>query len=53
MANVQAESHDLLDGVLVVSLAINLPGPLTAARLTKLGAKVTMVLPPHGDPLQQ
>ncbi len=53
MTNVQAESHDLLDGVVVVSLAINLPGPLTAARLTKLGAKVTTVLPPHGDPLQQ
>ena len=45
------QSHVLLDGVVVVSLAINLPGPLTAARLTKLGAHVTTVLPPSGDPI--
>ena len=44
-------SHVLLEGVVVVSLAINLPGPLTAARLTKLGAQVTTVLPPSGDPI--
>lgn len=53
MINVQAHSPDLLDGIVVVSLAINLPGPLTAARLTKLGARVTTVLPPSGDPLSQ
>lgn len=52
MTNQQEHSHDLLAGVVVVSLAINLPGPLTAARLTKLGAQVTTVLPPSGDPLQ-
>lgn len=52
MTNQQLQSHVLLDGVVVVSLAINLPGPLTAARLTKLGAHVTTVLPPSGDPLQ-
>ncbi|WP_067823176.1 CoA transferase [Nocardia inohanensis] len=40
-----------LDGVEVVSLAVNLPGPLAAARLAELGASVTKVEPPAGDPL--
>jgi alpha-methylacyl-CoA racemase len=39
----------LLQGVNVVSLALNAPGPVAAARLTKLGAKVTKVEPPAGD----
>ena len=39
----------LLQGVDVVSLALNAPGPVAAARLTKLGAKVTKVEPPAGD----
>ena len=41
--------NQTLTGVRVVSLAINLPGPLAAARLASLGARV-----PHparlGDP---
>ncbi|UGT41573.1 CoA transferase [Nocardia yamanashiensis] len=40
-----------LDGVGVVSLAVNLPGPLAAARLAELGARVVKVEPPSGDPL--
>lgn len=40
-----------LAGVEVVSLAVNLPGPLAAARLAELGASVTKVEPPSGDPL--
>lgn len=40
-----------LAGVTVVSLAVNLPGPLAAARLCELGATVTKVEPPAGDPL--
>ena len=40
-----------LRGIRVVSLAVNLPGPLTAARYTALGAAVTKVVPPSGDPL--
>lgn len=40
-----------LAGVEVVSLAVNLPGPLAAARLAELGATVTKVEPPTGDPL--
>jgi alpha-methylacyl-CoA racemase len=42
-----------LEGVRVVSLAINLPGPLAAARLAALGADVLKVEPPAGDPLQR
>lgn len=40
-----------LRGIRVVSMAVNLPGPLTAARYTELGAQVTKVVPPTGDPL--
>jgi crotonobetainyl-CoA:carnitine CoA-transferase CaiB-like acyl-CoA transferase len=40
-----------LDGVRVVSLATNLPGPIAAARLTDLGASVTKIEPPGGDAL--
>jgi crotonobetainyl-CoA:carnitine CoA-transferase CaiB-like acyl-CoA transferase len=40
-----------LDGVRVLSLAVNLPGPVAAARLRALGASVTKVEPASGDPL--
>jgi alpha-methylacyl-CoA racemase len=40
-----------LDGVQVVSLAVNVPGPVAAARLRSLGARVAKVEPPQGDPL--
>lgn len=43
---------NILEGVRVVSLAINLPGPLAAARLAEHGASVTKVEPPGGDPVQ-
>lgn len=42
---------NVLEGVRVVSLAINLPGPLAVARLAALGATVIKVEPPSGDPL--
>jgi alpha-methylacyl-CoA racemase len=42
----------VLDGVRVVSLATNLPGPIAAARLTALGASVTKIEPPGGDALE-
>lgn len=38
-----------LIGVTVVSLAVNLPGPLAAARLAELGAAVTKVEPATGS----
>ena len=40
-----------LDDVRAVSLAVNVPGPTTAARLVGLGASMTKVEPPAGDPL--
>jgi len=40
-----------LEGIAVVSLAVNLPGPLAASRLAEFGASVTKVEPPAGDPL--
>ncbi|HXA86628.1 MAG TPA: CoA transferase [Candidatus Dormibacteraeota bacterium] len=46
------DSHSdstLLQGVKIVSLALNVPGPVAAARLTKLGADVVKVEPPGGD----
>lgn len=38
-----------LEGIRVVSLAPNLPGPAAAHRLVQLGATVTKVEPPAGD----
>lgn len=40
-----------MQGINVISLAVNLPGPLTAARYVELGARVTKIAPPGGDPL--
>lgn len=44
-------SRGPLAGTAVVTLAVNLPGPLAAARLAALGAEVVKVEPPAGDPL--
>ena len=38
-----------LDGVRVVSIATNVPGPVAVARLVALGASATKVEPPSGD----
>lgn len=40
-----------LEGTRVVSLAINLPGPVAAYRLARLGATVVKIEPTTGDPL--
>lgn len=42
-----------LEGVRVLSIAINLPGPAAVARLASQGAAVTTVLPPAGDPMER
>ena len=42
-----------LAGVRIVSLAVNLPGPLAASRLVSMGASVTKVEPPAGDALRE
>ena len=43
------ENTTLLQGIKIVSLALNAPGPVAAARLTQMGAEVTKVEPPSGD----
>jgi crotonobetainyl-CoA:carnitine CoA-transferase CaiB-like acyl-CoA transferase len=43
-------SNTFLDGIRVVTIAQNVPGPLAAARLRQAGARVTKVEPPGGDP---
>ena len=48
-----APSRPLLEGVRAVTLSINTPGPVAAARLAQLGAAVTKVEPPSGDPLKK
>lgn len=47
-----AEQQQLLRGIKVVSLSINTPGPVAASRLARMGASVTKVEPPTGDPLK-
>ncbi len=47
-----ASATSLLRGIKVVNLGLNTPGPMAAARLTQLGAEVTKVEPPSGDPLK-
>jgi alpha-methylacyl-CoA racemase len=45
-----AEAPGALEGIAVVTLASNVPGPVAAARLRDLGARVTKIEPPEGDP---
>lgn len=47
----QVATEKLLAGVRVVSIAVNVPGPVAAARLAGFGADVVKVEPPAGDPL--
>lgn len=44
---------DPLQGYHLVTLALNLPGPVAASRLAHMGARVSKVEPPQGDPLAQ
>lgn len=41
-----------LSGAKLVTLALNVPGPVAALRLVELGAKAIKVEPPAGDPLK-
>lgn len=45
--------RDALDGITVVALATNVPGPLAAAQLRSLGARVIKIEPLHGDALEK
>jgi len=40
-----------LEGIKVINLAVNLPGPAAAQRLSAMGAEVIKVEPPSGDPM--
>jgi alpha-methylacyl-CoA racemase len=42
-----------LSGIKIVSLAFNVPGPVAALKLSRLGASVTKVESPGGDPFAQ
>lgn len=42
----------MLHGIRVVNLAVNLPGPAAAQRLSVMGATVVKVEPPSGDPME-
>lgn len=44
-------ADDVLNGFTMVTLALNVPGPVAASRLRKLGADVVKVEPSVGDPL--
>jgi alpha-methylacyl-CoA racemase len=44
---------NLLQNIRVVTMAINVPGPVAAYRLQQLGARVTKIEPPSGDPLER
>ena len=43
---------ETLRGIQVISMALNVPGPVAAARLSEAGAAVIKVEPPSGDPLE-
>ena len=42
-----------LDGMRVLNMALNLPGPAAARKLHELGAEVVKVEPPPGDPMER
>lgn len=42
----------VLSGVKIINLAANLPGPAAAQRLSRMGAAVTKVEAPGGDPME-
>lgn len=51
-ADVESEAGPTrLRGIRVLTLAVNLPGPVAASRLGAMGASVVKVEPPGGDPL--
>src|ERR1700727_2305136 len=46
-------NSSLLQGIKIVSLALNVPGPVAAEGLTQMGAEVTKIEPPAGDGLSK
>jgi crotonobetainyl-CoA:carnitine CoA-transferase CaiB-like acyl-CoA transferase len=41
-----------LEGIRIVNLSVNLPGPAAAQRLSRMGAEVVKVEAPSGDPME-
>lgn len=41
-----------LEGLKILNMAVNLPGPAAAARLAGMGAQVVKLEPPAGDPME-
>lgn len=44
---------NVLQGMRVLNLSLNLPGPAAARRLRAMGAEVVKLEPPSGDPMEQ
>lgn len=44
--------NGILNGIRVVNLAANLPGPAAAQRLSRMGATIFKIEPPFGDPME-
>jgi crotonobetainyl-CoA:carnitine CoA-transferase CaiB-like acyl-CoA transferase len=44
---------NILHGIKVLNLALNLPGPAAGRHLQQMGAAVTKLEPPSGDPMEQ
>jgi alpha-methylacyl-CoA racemase len=51
MPDASSNRFQPLAGLKIVSLAINLPGPVAIGRLRDMGAQITKIEPPEGDPL--
>jgi len=50
--NNNANTYKPLKDIQVITTALNLPGPLAAKRLVKMGAAVIKIEPPPGDPFK-
>lgn len=48
----QAVAPQVLEGVRILSLALNLPGPAALMRCQQMGAQCIKLEPPTGDPMQ-
>ncbi|WP_372826657.1 CoA transferase [Polaromonas sp.] len=53
LANTSAPSFQPLQGVRILSLALNLPGPAALMRCRQMGATCVKLEPPTGDPMGQ
>lgn len=51
--NAEEQGKVMLQGIKIVNLAVNLPGPAAAQRLSRMGATVVKVEPPAGDPMER